>query len=217
MRARPLGSGSRAKAAGLRPGGAGASTEVPRGQGGVHGDPQARVARPLPSTRRGLTEGPHPSAGLLARCGLPSRRPLQARDAGCLRGLGAGLDAKPAGPPCPRLHVALSSWGPLGGWGTGRKESEDRGDLPCSLPTLTSGQRHRDSEQEFRTGIPHLSPGATRVPWLEGEGLGHCSWGRESGTGSWPRSERPTESLPQGRVGSGGLGGGRQGGADTSR
>lgn len=142
--------------------------------------------------------------------------PSRLEDAGYLRGQGTGLDAKPVGPPCPRLHVAQGGAGlalPVGTPGRlGHREgSEDRWDLPCPLPMLTSGQRHQDSEQEFRAGTPPPVTWGHQGALAQG-GLGHCSRGRESRTGSRPRSECPTESLPQGRVGSESLGvGSREG------
>lgn len=60
------------------------------------------------------------------------------------------------------------SWGPWAGRGgmLGYRDGfEDRRDLPCSLPTLTSRQRYR-SEQQFIAGTPHLSHGAALAPWL---------------------------------------------------
>lgn len=79
------------------------------------------------------------------------------------------------GGPCPGLWSPFASRGAGSGSCTGgpqgaglREGSEDSRDLPCSLPTPTSRQRHRESEQRLRASTLHLARGTTRAPWPRG-------------------------------------------------
>lgn len=95
--------------------------------------------------------------------------------------------------PWAGLALTVGAPGRLGH----REGSEDRWDLPCPLPMLTSGQRHRDSEQEFRAGTPHLSPGATRVPWLRGL-WATAPGGRNRGQAPGPGQSGPRKAFLRG-------------------